>query len=117
MSSYIINDFANGVWAAERGTVVTVEDHSSTGRAALVRMPSEPQKLEQYAGKVCWLPATWLRPVRDSGYTEREEAPRCEDSRSRGRDHRRWRDMRDSTKRPGPVQTTLWGGATANRGT
>lgn len=55
-----INGNAGGVWVGEEGTAVEVLDRSPNGMASLVRMPKEPQRLREYAGRKCWLPTCWL---------------------------------------------------------
>jgi len=41
-------------------TWAIVLDRSPNGMASLVRMPKEPQRLREYAGRKCWLPTRWL---------------------------------------------------------
>lgn len=65
-----INSNALGVWAGEEGTVVEVLERSPNGRASLVQMPKEPQRLREYAGRKCWLPTLWL-----DAYLPRKDAP------------------------------------------
>lgn len=55
-----INAKANGVWEMERGTVVQIIDRSPSGRASRVLMPKDPQRLVEKAGKLCWIPTSWL---------------------------------------------------------
>lgn len=55
-----INGNAGGVWVGEEGTVVEVLDRSPNGRATLVRMPQDMQRLHERAGRKCWLPTCWL---------------------------------------------------------
>lgn len=60
MTTATINGNASGVWTGEEGTAVEVLDRSPNSMASLVRMPKEPQRLREYAGRRCWLPTRWL---------------------------------------------------------